>query len=356
MNMIENFINSNQLVKHKKYSELFLIFNLSEKAYAVSAEKIVEILQLPALTVVEKFPDHVAGLLNLRGQVILVIDPGKLLGFEQRKYTTDHQVLIIQCNDRKIGIIVDSVSNVIQLDRDNLEPLPYKPKEKIISGIYKYENNLIAFLNTDSILENIENISPEGTETQNNTSIINNHFATDEISKTKFLKRAEKLQKEIRGTQDSLNYQENYFISFCLNKEIYCINLKHVREITKLKLVNLVPIPCVPGFIMGIINLRGEFITLVDIKYFLNIPETPLSDKTKIIVVKISDIQIGILVDEVFNIENISSEKMNLNSQTKYEKSKYTSAEVMLSNNKIMSILDLKKFIDDERLFIEDSI
>ncbi len=111
-----------------------------------------------------------------------------------------------------------------------------------------------------------------------------------------------------------------------------------------------------PFLIVGIINLRGEFITIVDIKYFLQINKTPVSDRTKIIVVSISDIQIGILVDDVFDIENISTDKMNLNSQSKYEKNKFTSAEVLLPNNRVMSVFDLRRCIEDERLFIEDSI
>ncbi len=368
------FFGSNQLIKSKKPTELFLIFTFSQKTYAIPAERVVEIVQLPALTVVEKFPDNIVGLLNLRGQVISVIDPAKLLGIEQKPYTTDHQVLIVNCNKKNIGIIVHSVNDIIQMDRDNLEPLPYKPKEKIISGIYKHENNLVAFLDINNLLENVENtenIEEDVLKIKNEASTVSSYFPSDENSKIKFLKRAEKLQKEIRNVTDSLNYQENYFISFCLNNEIYCINLRYVKEITKLKQVNLATVPCVPEFITGIINLRGEFITIVDIKYFLDIPGTAISDKTKIIVIKLSNIQLGLLVDDVFDIKNISNNKMNLNVQSKYEKNKYTSAEVLLSDDlnelqcssfdapassRVMSILDIKRFVEDERLYIEDSI
>jgi len=354
--MSGNLLNSSQLIKSKNQAELFLVFSLSNKTYAIPAEQVVEIIQLPALTVVEKAPDYMIGLLNLRGQIISVVDPAKLLGLEQKTYTIDHQVLIVNCNGKQIGVIVNSVSAVVQLDRDKLEPLPYNPREKIISGIYKYQNDLVAFLNINSLLENIENLEEERSKTQGNADIINNYFPSDETSKIKFLQRAEKLSKELVNVINNLNYQENYFSSFCLNKEIYCINLKYVKEITKIKLVNLAPVPCVPEFIAGIINLRGEFITLVDIKHFLNIQKTAISENTKIIVVKIPDMQLGILVDDVFNIENISTDRMNLNVQTKYEKHKYTSAEVLLPNNQVMNIFDTRKFLEDEQLFVDDSI
>lgn len=354
--MTGDFFESTRLVRHKNQSELFLIFTLSEKTYAISAEMVMEIVQLPALTVVEKLPDHIVGLLNLRGHVISVIDPSRLLGIEQKEFKTDYQVLIVNCNNETIGIVVHSVNEVVQMDRTQLEPLPYKPKEKIISGIYKHDDRLIAFFDINAVIQSIGNVEIDPSEVKDKADIITNYFPSDENSKIKFLTRAEKLQKEIRSVTDDLKFQENYFISFSLNNEIYCINLKFVKEITKLSLVSLTPVPCVPEFIAGIINLRGEFITIVDIKYFLDIPKTTHSDRTKIVVLKISDIQLGILVDDVFDIESIPGERMNLNVQNKYEKNKYTSAEVLLADNKVMSVFDIKRFIEDERLFIEDSI
>jgi purine-binding chemotaxis protein CheW len=353
--MKPNFLPINQF-SYEKTFDLFLIFNLSEKIYAVPAEKIIEIIQLPALTVIEKFPEYMIGLLNLRGQIINVIDLAGLLGIPQKPYTVDHQILIIECGGELTGIIVDFVSDITQLEKKHLEPLPYKTKENLISGVYRHEDKLIAFLEINSVSQCLKNIDNIPLDEVPSFSVPERYFPTDEESKHKFFQRASKLQEEIRSPSNDLNYQENYFISFSLKEEIYCINLKYVKEITKLKLISLTTVPCVPDFITGIINLRGEFITIVDIKHFLQISKTPILDKTKIIVVRISEMQVGILVDEVFDIENISSEKMNLKVQTKYEKNKYTSAEILLPDNRIMSIFDLRRLLEDERLFIEDAI
>jgi len=354
--MSGDFFNSTHLIKSKSQSELFLIFDFLDKIYAIPAERVAEIIQLPALTVIKKAPDHVIGLLNLRGEVISVIDPATFLGVEQQSYTVDHQVLIINDKNKRIGIIIHSVSDVVQLDKNMVEPLPYNPNEKIVSGIYKHKSHIVALIDINSMLESIETVEEKYAGTPDNLDFISNHFPVDEESKIKFLQRAEKLQISHTGMENELNYQENYFISCCLNKEIYCINLRYVKEITKLSLVNFSPVPCVPEFIAGIVNLRGEFITLVDIKHFLNVPKTSISEKTKIIVIKMSDMQIGLLVDDIFNIENISTDKMNLNVQSKYEKNSFTSAEVLLPNNQIMSVFDTRKFFEDERLFIEDSV
>lgn len=340
----------------KKTSELFITFNLSEKVYAIPAEKIIEIVQLPALTLLEKAPDYIAGLLNIRGSIISVIDLSKILGFKNKTYSPECQILILNAGDKKAGIIIDSVKDVIQFETKLLEPLPYASKEHFISGIYKDENGLIAFLDLDKAVKNIiETVEVNDIQIKEIDDDFAGLFPVDKISKEKFAKRALKLQKELRNEVDSLNYQEDSFISFCLNEEIYCINLKYVKEITKLKHVSLTNVPCVPDFITGIINLRGDFITIVDIKKFLNIPKTNITEKTKIIVIRTESIQIGLLVDDVFGIENIPGDKLNHSIQSKYEKNKFTSAEIMI-NNKVMCVFDLKKFLEDERLFIEDAV
>jgi purine-binding chemotaxis protein CheW len=353
--MEQSFLTLSDFSLNDKSSELFITFGFSEKTYALPAEKIIEIVQLPALTLLEKTPDYIIGLLNLRGTIISVVDLSMILGFERKFYSSDCQVLILNANDKKIGVIVDSVKDVIQFEKKHLEPLPYFSKDHAVSGIFKDDNGLVAFLDFDKIAKHIEAINIDEVEIHTSPEKAANLFPVDQASIDKFAKRALKLQKELRIETDSLNYQEDYYISFALNEEIYCINLKYVREITKLKNVSLTKVPCVPEFITGIINLRGDFITIIDIKKFLNVPKTNITEKTKIIVIKTESIQIGLLVDDVFGIKNIRHEKLNHNAQSKYEKNKYTSAEIMV-NNKVMCVFDLEKFLEDERLYIEDAV
>lgn len=355
--MKQNFLTLNDFPVNptNKDSELYITFDLSEKLYAIPAEKIIEIVQLPALTMLEKVPDYIAGLLNLRGTVVSVIDLSMILGFRRKTYSAECQVMILSSGDKKIGIIVDSVKDVVQTEKTQIEPLPYSSKEHLITGIYKSEAALIAFLDFDALVRDIEEIEINGRELPAGTDDDISLFPADKESTEKFKKRAEKLSKDLRKETDSLNYREDYYISFALGQETYCLNLKHVREITKMKNFNVTKVPCVPDFILGIINLRGDFITLVDIKKFLNISQSSTTEKTKIIVIRTENIQIGLVVDDVFGIQNFTEEKINHNIQSKYEKHKFTSAEIMF-NDKVMCVFDLRKFLEDERLYIEDAV
>lgn len=353
--MTNNFLTINDFMK-KKASELYMTFSLSEKTYAIPAEKIVEIVQLPALQVLERLPEYIVGLMNLRGNIISVLNLRKLLGIKQEMFSTENQVLIINSNDKHIGIIVDSVNDVIQCNKENLNPLPYNLDESLISGIYRDAQSMVAFLDLDLIINNIAAVEIDKNTIVNEDYSFDNLFHSDDVSKEKLKNRAEKLQKEIKTEHYEDNFHQNNFVSFSLNKEIFSIGLKYVKEFCKLKSVNVVPVPCVPNFIIGIFNLRGEFITIIDIKSFLQIGKTIITDKSKIIVAKTPSIQVGLLVDDVFNIVNIPNDKLIQKSSSKLDKHNYTSIQVMTEDGGIMSILDFEKFIKDERLYIEDAV
>jgi len=338
-------------------SDLYMTFNITGKTYALPAEQIYEVVQLPALYLPEKAPDYVVGLLNLRGHIISVIDLCKFLGIPPKMYSTEHQVLIINSHGRTFGIIVDSVDNVIQLNSTSFEPLPYKSEERFISGVYKDSEKLVALIDLNIIVNCIETFHSE--EMLSNNVIPTSTpdlFPKDELSVEKFKKRAANLQKEIKVDTEKINFQENRFVSFSLHGEIFCISLKYVKVFCKLSSVTMTSIPCVPEFIVGLISLRGEFITIIDLKSFLQIPKSENTEKTKIIVVKASNLQVGLLVDEVFDIANIPAERIRHYNSTKFEKHAYSSGEVILPEGGVMSILDLEKLLGDERILVEDAV
>ena len=210
--MIENnFLTINDFSLESYNYELYMTFTLTEKIYAIPAKKIIEIVRLPALTVLEKLPDYIVGVMNIRGKIISVIDLRKYLGIPQVKYSVDHNVLIINHEDKTVGIIVDSVKDVIQFNKEHLEPLPYNTQEKYISGIYKNEGNLIAFLDLDLVLTSLISIQLDDVEIKHDTIEAHDLFPTDSFSVEKFKKRALNIQKELKMDADrELNQKNNY--------------------------------------------------------------------------------------------------------------------------------------------------
>ncbi len=348
--MTKNYLVA-ESIDSSKYSNLYMTFNLSGRRYSVLADQISEVIQLPALTIPEKMPQNIVGLLNLRGNIINITDIRGFLGLEKEPYNADHQVLIVNINEKLFGLIVDSVEDVCPFEHSKFESLPYSNENKFITNVYQHSDNIVAVLSLDEVHNKLEQCFSE--QAEQDAVNTKNLFPTDEISKRKFLKRAENLQKKIKVELSKNDYTEDKFVSFSLNEETYCISLKYVKEFTKVKNITLTPVPCVPDFIIGLVNLRGEFLTIIDIKNFLGIQKSTISDKTKIIVIKSPNMQIGILVDDVFDMVNIPLETIN---QDHSEKNKFILGELILDNQKVINVLNLQRIIEDERLFFEDAV
>ena len=99
--------------------------------------------------------------------------------------------------------------------------------------------------------------------------------------------------------------QELQLVVFCLDKEEYALPITKVQEINRM--VPITRLPQTPDFMEGVINLRGRSIPIVDIRKRFELPLTPHSDDTRIIVVDIGGQTVGIIVDAVHEVIRLSS-------------------------------------------------
>ncbi len=92
-------------------------------------------------------------------------------------------------------------------------------------------------------------------------------------------------------------------LEFFLAHERYAVESQHVREVYPLE--NLTPLPCTPSFVLGIVNLRGEIVSVLDIKKFFDLPERGLTDFNKVIVLQSGRMHFGILADTIAGVRRI---------------------------------------------------
>ena len=97
-------------------------------------------------------------------------------------------------------------------------------------------------------------------------------------------------------------------VEFLLARERYGIEASYVREVYPLN--DLTPVPCVPPFVLGIINVRGQIISVIDIKKFFDLPEKGLGDLNKVIIIESDDMEFGILADEIVGIGKLRQEEL----------------------------------------------
>lgn len=84
-------------------------------------------------------------------------------------------------------------------------------------------------------------------------------------------------------------------LEFRLAEERYALETRYVREVHPLK--NLTPLPCTPAFVLGVVNVRGRILPVLDLKKFFGLPESGLTDLHRVILVADNDIELGLLAD-----------------------------------------------------------
>ena len=91
--------------------------------------------------------------------------------------------------------------------------------------------------------------------------------------------------------------QFNRWVTFRLADEIYGINVMQVQEV--LRMTEIAPVPGAPGCVIGIINLRGNVVTVVDARELFGLVRNDSTDQTRIMIVEINKLIVGLLVDSV---------------------------------------------------------
>src|SRR3972149_5433447 len=93
-------------------------------------------------------------------------------------------------------------------------------------------------------------------------------------------------------------------VEFLLAHERYAVASEYVREIFPLN--DLTPVPCTPRFVLGIVNVRGQVLSVIDIKRFFDMPEKGLTDLNKVIILHSDDMEFGILADAIVGVRNLN--------------------------------------------------
>jgi len=141
-----------------------ILFNLGKGIYGIPIENVFEIKKMEEITVVPKAPKFIEGVINLRGNVVPVVDLRKRFGMEKSEITKRTKIIIVEIGKRQFGLVVDSVAEVVSLSNEQIEPsLPTVSglKAEFINGIGKMSEKLIIILEISRILQSNEDIKVE---------------------------------------------------------------------------------------------------------------------------------------------------------------------------------------------------
>jgi purine-binding chemotaxis protein CheW len=138
-------------------------------------------------------------------------------------------------------------------------------------------------------------------------------------------------------------------VEFLLAAEHYGIELTNIREIHALS--EFTPVPGTPAFVLGLTNVRGQILSLIDIKKLFDLPERGLTDLNKVIVVRTHQMELGILADAVLGVRTIAPSEF----QTSLPTLTGIRAEYLKGITKDpLVILDVEKILSDGRIVVDD--
>ena len=152
-------------------------------------------------------------------------------------------------------------------------------------------------------------------------------------------------ERATNNTPDS-NDQVLQWVTFRLGDETYGINVMQVQEV--LRYTEIAPVPGAPDYVLGIINLRGNVVTVIDTRSRFGLIDGEITDNTRIIVIESEHQVIGILVDSVAEVVYLRSSQIDTTPSVGTDESAKFIQGVSNRDGKLLILVDLNKLLTDD--------
>lgn len=241
-----------------------VVFRLVEEEFGVEIERVKEIVRLPDITPIPRSPDYVAGICNLRGNVLPVIDTRTRFSLENREATDHTRLLVVETSGSQTSLVVDSVREVMRMQGAQEEPPPPVCRgidRQFLSGVVKVDQGERLILKLDLnevILVDMETHAGEGGGASG---------------------QAES-EGEVSGGREEEIVEEDQLVSFKVAEDEYAFDIDKVSEIIKIS--EITAVPNVPGYVKGLGTIRNHLLPIIDLRELLGLPSL-ISERGKVI-------------------------------------------------------------------------
>ena len=155
--LLQDFIEGEEDTQKDKY----LIFSIGNQSYGIDIEYVIEIIGIEPITEVPELPDYVKGVINLRGKIIPVMDVRLKFKKEPKEYDDRTCIIVVEISNISIGLIIDRVLDVVNIDEKNISPQPKTNSNKdntnkYIKGIGKVQNEIRLLIDCYKLIEEEE--------------------------------------------------------------------------------------------------------------------------------------------------------------------------------------------------------
>ncbi len=323
----------------------YIVFSINKKRYAINIKNIIEIINMPEIETTGVMPENIIGLFNYNGLMIKVIDLCEIISEKRNAYSINNKLIISIVEGNCFAIHANNVENIIPFDSNFIQEVPFNLENTIIDEIYKTESDTVSIINMNAL----DKLISSNTYKQSQVDY-SKLFPEDEKSKQILKLRTDQIKKFHEGFLFPQNLSLiHQYILFTLDNFNYLLDLKFVKEFIQIKRQKITKLPYTHDFIKGIINIKGNFLVVLDLKKFINPNNNSSSDNSnKLIIVEGKNFNIALLVDDIKNIRNLKNIKKTITNtyNSPYIYSEYTEGDTLYS------ILNIEKILNDDSLYI----
>ncbi len=155
--------NENDIIENQ-----ILTIKIGEEIYGVGIAFVVEIIEMIKVTPIPEMQEYIKGVINLRGKVIPIMDVRLRFSMEERAHDARTCIIVVKIGELEIGLIVDTVSEVIDIPADQIQPPPKinrKNEKKFVMGMGRVADNVAILLDINKLLfdEDLEKLKEVNT-------------------------------------------------------------------------------------------------------------------------------------------------------------------------------------------------
>ena len=334
--------------------QTYLIFGYSGARYGLDARAVREIVWLPELSPIEELPSYIAGVFNLRGRVVPVMDLGLRFGRSREHYLLNDRVIVIDRDDARVGIVVNDLHDVLPIAQVAIEDVQsYQGAgghAQFVCGEAKLDDGLVMLLDVGALLRSAPPEEAMSVPVPSDSREAPSLFAQLSAEEAEAAHNRARNLAEVQETGERSGLEA--FAVIGLGGELFGLGLDAVREFSHLR--DITPLPCCPPWILGNMNLRGEILTLVDIRPALGMAiEGALSE---VVVVRVGEQLLGVPAAEIIDVVHLAPSDIAAVPIASDGAGKEYCKGVASTGGRAIGILDLEKILAARELQVGEEV
>jgi len=303
-------------------------FLLDGVEFGLDIDRVQEITTRTEITPVPGSPRFVLGVINLRGQIIPVLDSRQRFHLAHAAPTARTRIMVLDLAGEPTGFQVDAVAEVVKLDDFSLKetpPLVAGVRSEYLAGMVTAGSRLITLINLDKILDSSE--------------FFHRQLLSQETGRT--------VGFSAHGQEAEEESDELPFVTFSLGQESFGVALANVEEIVDLPAVT--KIPDAPDYVMGVICIRDQVLPLLDFTRLLRVEgSSDDAPKEMVILLSFENARLGMVVDGIQEIIRIRDEDILPAPHTLSEPEKAHLDGVVIRSDRMVSLIRVMQILDRE--------